>query len=57
MVFCYNQNGEELIFPSINATRQHFQVRWTLIKKSIDTQNWVTLQGEQWIIQSIPRQN
>jgi hypothetical protein len=27
MVFCYNQNGEELIFPSINATRQHFQVR------------------------------
>jgi len=56
-VFCYNQKGEELIFPSINATRQHFKVRWTLIKKSIDTQKWVTLQGEQWIIQSIPRQN
>lgn len=56
-VFCYNQKGEELIFPSINATKQHFKVRWTLIKKSIDTQKWVTLQGEQWIIQSIPRQN
>ncbi len=56
-VFCYNQKGEELIFPSINAAKQHFRVRWTLIKKSIDTQKWITLQGEQWIIQSIPRQN
>lgn len=56
-VFCYNQKGEELIFPSINATRQHFKVRWTFIKKNIDTQKWVTLQGEQWIIQSVPRQN
>jgi hypothetical protein len=26
-VFCYNKGGEELIFPSINATRQHFKVR------------------------------
>jgi len=26
-VFCYNEKGEELIFPSINATRQHFKVR------------------------------
>ena len=56
-VFCYNKKSDELIFPSINATRQHFKVRWTLIKKSIDTQKWVTLQGEQWIIQSIPRKN
>ena len=56
-VFCYSQKSDELIFPSINATRQHFKVRWTLIKKSIDTQKWVTLQGEQWIIQSIPRKN
>ena len=56
-VFCYNQKGEELIFPSINAARQHFKVRWTLIKKSIDTHKWVSLQGEQWIIQSIPHQN
>ena len=23
----YNQKGEELIFPSINAARQHFKVR------------------------------
>jgi hypothetical protein len=26
-VFCYNKNSEELIFPSINAAKQHFKVR------------------------------
>jgi hypothetical protein len=26
-VFFYNQKGEELIYPSINEARQHFQVR------------------------------
>jgi len=26
-VFCYDKTGEELIFPSINATKQHFKVR------------------------------
>ena len=56
-VFCYNKNGEELIFPSINGAKQHFKVRWTFIKKNIDTQKWVTLQNDEWIIQSIPRQN
>jgi len=56
-VFCYNKTGKELIFPSINGAKQHFKVRWTTIKKSIDTLSWVTLQGEEWIIQSTPRQN
>jgi group I intron endonuclease len=27
LVFCYNKEKKELIFPSINATRQHFNVR------------------------------
>jgi hypothetical protein len=27
LVFCYNRNNEELMFPSINAARQHFKVR------------------------------
>lgn len=27
LVFCYNKENTELIFPSINATRQHFKVR------------------------------
>ena len=56
-VFCYNKTGKELIFPSINGAKQHFKVRWTTIKKNLDTQNWITLQGEDWIIQSKPRQN
>jgi len=54
-VFCYNQKGEELIFPSINGAKQHFKVRWTLIKKSLDTDQRVDLNGEPWIIQSLPR--
>jgi group I intron endonuclease len=53
-VFFYNQKGEELIYPSINEARQHFQVRWTLIKKSLDTDLWIDLKGERWIIQSLP---
>jgi len=55
-VFCYNRANEELVFPSINAARQHFKVRWTYIKKNIDSKKWVTLQGEDWILQSVPRQ-
>jgi len=54
-VFCYNKAGEELIFPSINATRQHFKVRWTIINKSIDSEQWITLTEQSWIIQSVPR--
>jgi len=26
-VFCYSKNNEELVFPSVNAARQHFKVR------------------------------
>ena len=55
-VFCYNKTGKELIFPSINGAKQYFKVRWSLIKKNIDSDSWVTLQGEEWIIQSTPRQ-
>lgn len=54
-VFCYNKENQELIFPSINAAKQHFKVRWTAIKKNIDTNNYVSLNNEDWIIQSIPR--
>jgi group I intron endonuclease len=56
-VFCYNKTNEELIFPSINAAKQHFKVRWTYLKKNIDSKQWINLQGEDWIIQSVPRQN
>lgn len=63
-VFCYkigNNNianaNEELIFPSINAARQHFKVRWTTIKKIIDTSDSlapINFNNEKWIVQSVP---
>lgn len=54
-VFCYNKYNNELIFPSINAAKEHFKVRWTYIKKNIDTGNYIKLKGEDWIVQSIPK--
>lgn len=54
-VFCYSKTGEELIFPSINAAKQHFQVRWSLIKNNIDTKEYVIIHNEEWLIQSIPK--
>jgi group I intron endonuclease len=53
-VFCYSKTGKELIFPSINGAKQHFKVRWSLVKKNLDTGNWITLDGEKWIIRSTP---
>jgi len=54
-VFCYSETDKELVFPSINAAKQHFKVRWSYIKNNLDTGEWVILQGEQWLLQSIPR--
>ena len=56
LVYCYNKEGKELIFPSINGTKQQFNVRWTNIKKNVDTGNWILLKGEEWLIQSKSRQ-
>lgn len=56
-VFCYNKADQELVFPSLNAARQHFKVRHTTIKNNIDTDSWITLLGEDWILQSTRRQN
>jgi hypothetical protein len=36
-VFCYSETDKELVFPSINATKQHFKVRWSYIKNNLDT--------------------
>ena len=54
-VFCYNKEGKELIFPSINGARQHFNVPYTTIKKNIDTSKFIFLLSEEWVIQSKPR--
>ena len=55
VVFCYSENNEELIFPSINAARQHFKVRWTLIKKNLDTGKHIAINDKNWTFQSILR--
>lgn len=55
-VFGYNETDEELIFPSINAAKQHFKVRWAYIKKNLDTNQWVIINDEKWILQSTPKQ-
>ena len=53
-VFCYNieNKNRELIFPSINAARQYFEVGWTTIKKIIDTPNSIKFKNENWIVKS-----
>ncbi len=53
-VFCYNEEGKELIFPSINGAKQYFKVRWTTIKNNLDTNKKVNLKGENWVLQSTP---
>jgi hypothetical protein len=55
-VFCYSKTDKELIFPSINAAKQHFKVRWTFIKKNLDTEEWVIIHDEEWLLQSTPKQ-
>jgi len=55
-VFCYNETDEEWIFPSINAAKQHFKVRWTFIKKNLDTEEWVIINDQKWRLQSTPKQ-
>lgn len=54
-VFFYSKEGEELIFPSINAARQHFKVRWNLIKKNLDKNEWININGKNWLIKSDPK--
>ena len=55
-VFCYSDTDEELVFPSINAAKQHFKVRWSYIKNNLDTGKWIALQNKEWLIQSLPRE-
>ena len=47
-----NQNGKVLSFPSINAARQHFRVRFTTISKNLDNQNPIIIKGVKWFITS-----
>ena len=46
MVFCYNKENKELMFSSINAAKQHFKIRWTTIKKNLDSNHYISINGE-----------
>jgi len=54
-VYLYNKEGEILTFPSLNAARQHFKVRWSVIKNNIDTKTWTKIHDSYWMILSSPK--
>jgi len=45
-------NGEVLSFPSINATRQHFRVRFTTISLNINQNKPILIKGVKWFVYS-----
>lgn len=47
-----NENGEVLNFPSINATRQHFRVRFTTISVNVNQNNPIIIKGVKWFVYS-----
>ena len=47
-----NENGEVLTFPSINAARQHFRVRFSTISHNIDQNKPILIKGIKWFIHS-----
>lgn len=53
-VYCYNKKGDELIFPSINGAKQHFQIRWSTIKNNLDNNQYINIHGEGWLLRSLP---
>jgi hypothetical protein len=54
-VYLYNKENEVLTFPSLNVARQHFKVRWSLIKNNIDTKTWTKIHDSYWMILSSPK--
>ena len=36
-VYCFNKKDENLVFPSVNAARKHFKVRFNYCKNNINT--------------------
>jgi group I intron endonuclease len=46
------ENGDKLSFPSINATRQQFRVRFSTISSNIDKNNPILIKGVKWFVVS-----
>ena len=47
-----SENGEVLSVPSINATRQHFRVRFTTISLNINQNKPILIKGVKWFVYS-----
>ena len=45
-----NENGELLSFPSINATRKHFRVRFSTISLNVDQNKPILIKGVKWFV-------
>jgi len=43
-----SENGEVLTFPSINAARKHFRVRFTTISLNVNQNNPILIKGVKW---------
>lgn len=47
-----SENGEVLSFPSINATRQYFRVRFSTISLNINQNKPILIKGVKWFVYS-----
>ena len=47
-----SENGEVLSFPSINATRQHFRVRFSTISLNVNQNKPILIKGVKWFVHS-----
>lgn len=45
-----NENGDVLSFPSINAARQHFRIRFTTISSNINNNKPIIINGVKWFV-------
>jgi group I intron endonuclease len=47
-----SENGEVLTFPSINAARKHFRVRFTTISLNVNQNNSILIKGVKWNVKT-----
>jgi hypothetical protein len=52
IIIMRSENGEVLSFPSINATRLQFRVRFTTISLNVNKNNPILIKGEKWFVHS-----
>jgi hypothetical protein len=45
-----NENDEILSFPSINATRKHFRVRFSTISLNVNKNTPILIKGIKWFV-------